>query len=156
MSKNRFVVPSTVKAELSEGDWIELKEWLTYGEQQRLASSALSRMTNAGADAGIDLDFEKHSLMRMETWVVDWSFVGPNGKPVEITRRAISALQAWIASDHVAFIGWLMPLAFWHSCASLTVLTSQATDCVSRFCVKLISFSRVGPIPTVKSLDHGN
>jgi hypothetical protein len=99
MSRNRFVVPSTVKVDLSEGDWIELKERLTYGEQQRLASSALSRMTNAGADAGIDLDFEKHSLMRMETWVVDWSFVGPNGKPVEITRRAISALDPDTAAE---------------------------------------------------------
>ena len=98
MSRNRFVVPSTVRVDLSDGDWIEIKERLTYGEQQRLSSSALTRMIS-GEDAGIELDFEKHSLMRMETWLVDWSFVGPNGKPVGITRRAISALDPDTAAE---------------------------------------------------------
>ena len=101
MSKNRFVVPNTVRVELSEGDWIELKDRLTYGEQQRLASAALTRMSNAGAgeDAGIDLDFEKHSLMRMQTWLVDWSFLGANGKPVSVTRAAIAALDPDTAAE---------------------------------------------------------
>jgi len=99
MARNRFVVPNTVRVELSDGDWVELKDRLTYGEQQRLASSALTRMTNAGADAGIELDFEKHSLMRMETWLVDWSFVGLNGKPVSITRAAIAALDPDTAAE---------------------------------------------------------
>ena len=100
MARNRFVVPNTVRVELSDGDWVELKDRLTYGEQQRLASSALTRMTNSGgADAGIELDFEKHSLMRMETWLVDWSFVGLNGKPVSITRAAIAALDPDTAAE---------------------------------------------------------
>lgn len=100
MARNRFVVPNTVRVELSDGDWVELKDRLTYGEQQRLASSALTRMTNSGgADAGIELDFEKHSLMRMETWLVDWSFVGLNGKPVSITRAAIAALDPETAAE---------------------------------------------------------
>ena len=100
MARNRFVVPNTVRVELSDGDWVELKDRLTYGEQQRLASSALTRMTNSGgADAGIELDFENHSLMRMETWLVDWSFVGLNGKPVSITRAAIAALDPDTAAE---------------------------------------------------------
>ena len=99
MARNRFVIPNSVRVELTDGDWVELKERLTYGEQQRLASSALTRMTNAGPDAGIDLDFEKHSLMRMETWLVDWSFLGANGKPVTISRSAISALDPDTAAE---------------------------------------------------------
>jgi len=100
MARNRFVVPNTVRVELTDGDWVELKDRLTYGEQQRLASSALTRMTNSGGeDAGIELDFEKHSLMRMETWLVDWSFVGLNGKPVSITRAAIAALDPETAAE---------------------------------------------------------
>ena len=51
MGKNRFVTPDTARVELSDGDWIEIKERLTYGEQQRLAGGALTRMSGSGDGA---------------------------------------------------------------------------------------------------------
>jgi hypothetical protein len=99
MGKNRFVVPDTARVELSDGDWIEIKERLTYGEQQRLAGGALTRMSGTGDGAAIDLDFERYNLLRMETWLVDWSFVGANGKPVKLSRAAIAALDPDTAAE---------------------------------------------------------
>lgn len=99
MSRNRFVLPNTVRAELSDGDWVEIKERLTYGEQQRLAGGALTKMSGAAGEASIDLDFERYNLLRMETWLVDWSFVGANGKPVKISRAAIAALDTDTAAE---------------------------------------------------------
>lgn len=99
MGKNRFVTPDTARVELSDGDWIEIKERLTYGEQQRLAGGALTRMSGTGYGAAIDLDFERYNLLRMETWLVDWSFVGANGKPVKLSRAAIAALDPETAAE---------------------------------------------------------
>jgi len=90
----------TVRKELSDGDWIEIKERLTYGEQQRLAGGALTRMTSTGnTDAGIDLDFERYNLLRMATWLVDWSFVDARDKPVRINQAAIAALDPDTAEE---------------------------------------------------------
>jgi len=88
-----------VRVDLSDGDWVELKERLTYGESQRLAGGALTRMTGGGDTAAIDLDFERYNLLRMETWLVDWSFVGANGKPVKLTKAAITSLDTDTAAE---------------------------------------------------------
>ena len=42
MAKFRFIKPDTTRLQLSEGDWIEVKKILTYGEQQRLSGAALT------------------------------------------------------------------------------------------------------------------
>jgi len=91
VSRNRFVVPETVTLELSDGDWIEVKERLTYGEQQRLAGGALRpKLTDGEID--ISLDLETHSILRLSTWIVDWSFCDAKGKQVEVSRDAITSL----------------------------------------------------------------
>ena len=92
MSRNRFVLPETVRLELSEGDWIEVKKRLTYGEQQRLAGGALRpKLTDGEID--ISLDLETHSILRLSTWIVDWSFCDVKGKQVEVDRDAIASLE---------------------------------------------------------------
>ena len=100
MARNRFVVPNTVRIELSEDDWIEIKERLTYGEQKRLETGAMGKMTSGGAsEAGISLDFERYNLQRLHTWLVAWSFVDENGKRVKITIDSLSALDQESAQE---------------------------------------------------------
>ena len=100
MARNRFVVPNTVRVEISDGDWIEIKERLTYGEQKRLETGAMGKMTASGAtDPGISLDFERYNLMRLYTWLVAWSFVDENGKRVKISLDAIAALDTETAQE---------------------------------------------------------
>ena len=99
MSKYRFVDPNTVRLDLSDGDWIEIKEQLTYGEQQRLAGGAMTRMVGgpvAGgevADAAVEMDLEKYQLLRLRTWLVDWSFRDRQGKAVRINAASLSSLH---------------------------------------------------------------
>ena len=100
MARNRFVVPDVIRKELTDGDWIEIKERLTYGEQKRLETGAMGKMTgSATAEAGISLDFERYNLMRLYTWLVAWSFVDDNGKRVKITVDSISALDPDTAQE---------------------------------------------------------
>jgi hypothetical protein len=94
MARSRFVLPNTIRLDLSEGDWIEVKERLTYGEQQRLAGGAMARATGMGSESvGVDLDFERYNLLRVTTWLVDWSFVDPKDKQVPVSREAVAALD---------------------------------------------------------------
>jgi len=100
MARNRFVVPNTIRKEISEGDWVEIKEELTYGEQKRLETGAMGKMTASGStDPGISLDFERYNLMRLYTWLVAWSFVDGAGKRVKITLDAIAALDTETAQE---------------------------------------------------------
>ena len=92
MSRNRFVLPETVRLELSDGDWIEAKKRLTYGEQQRLAGGAL-RPKLIDGEIDISLDLETHSILRLSTWIIDWSFCDGKGKQVEVSGDAIASLD---------------------------------------------------------------
>ena len=100
MSKYRFVEPDIVRLELSEGDWIEVKKELTYGEQQRLSNAAMTRFQEAGsATPRVELDFERYQIVRLKTWLVAWSFRDLAGKPVEITANSLSALHPDAAAE---------------------------------------------------------
>jgi len=93
-------VPNTVRVDISDGDWVEIKEKLTYGEQKRLETGAMGKMTASSAtDPGISLDFERYNLMRLYTWLVAWSFVDEGGKRVKISLDAIAALDTETAQE---------------------------------------------------------
>lgn len=83
---------STVRLELSDGDWIEIKERLSYGEQQRLAGAALGKMT-PGADAEIGLNWAMYNIERLSLWIVDWSFNLADGKDAPLNKQTIAALD---------------------------------------------------------------
>jgi hypothetical protein len=86
--------------DLSDGDWIEIKERLTYGEERRLAGGAMHRVSGTDEkNAGVDLDFELFSLRKMETWLADWSFIGKNGKQIPVSRSAIATLDSATARE---------------------------------------------------------
>ena len=95
MGRNRFVAPLTVRLDLSDGDWIEVKERLTYGEQQRISSSGVKYRD---AD-GLVLDLEKSGVTRLLTWIADWSFVGPDDKQRPVTKEAIWELDPGTARE---------------------------------------------------------
>lgn len=104
MPRDAFVDPNTIVLNLTEGDWIEVKERLTYGEQQRLASASLTSVQikagrSADADTEINLDMQRHAIERIRTWVVDWSFRDKNGKQVKITQKTIENLKPDIADE---------------------------------------------------------
>ena len=111
MSRNRFVEPEVVRLELTEGDWVEVKKELTYGEEQRLAGAAMTSMniqsdsdraktrTEDGEGVRVNLENERYAILRLYTWLVDWSFENAVGKRVKVSREAIANLGADTAHE---------------------------------------------------------
>ena len=79
----RFVTAESVRLDLSDGDWIEVKEQLSYGDMQTVASKARG-------------DFTAGSLYFVAAALLDWSLVGADGKHVNIESDAakLAALKA--------------------------------------------------------------
>lgn len=103
MSKAWFVVPSVARYDLDGGQWVEIKEELSYGEQKRMENGGLAGMSGLveGDSSGsrIDLDMANYEMERLLIWIVDWSATDAKGKSVEITRSAIEALDPDIAEE---------------------------------------------------------
>ena len=103
MPRNRFVIPETVRLDLSEGDWVEVKSRLSYGEQQRLAGGALrtrrSLVGTGNEDFELSVDMEAYDVLRLSTWIADWSFCNSAGKQVPVSPEAIAALDPDTAAE---------------------------------------------------------
>ena len=88
----RFVKPETVRLTLPDGNWLDVKKELTVAEDMRLNSAGFTRMSGAGGNRGIDIDWLEMGLAKVETYVVDWSAKNDSGKDVPITRATIENL----------------------------------------------------------------
>lgn len=96
MGRNRFVKPKTVRLELSDGDWIEIKDELNVGEFRDAAGAGLSRAVASETKEG-DLEyiteFGEFAIKRAAIYLVDWSFVDADGDEVELTFDAVRQLD---------------------------------------------------------------
>ncbi len=89
----RFVSPETVRIELKDGDWIEIKKELTVADDHgfRIAGmTATVNQTTGRPDIGVDLTAV--SRARVMTYLVDWSAKHPDGKDVALTESAVMSL----------------------------------------------------------------
>jgi len=95
-----FVEPGVVRLDIGDGDWIEIKRELTYGEQQELAGLALrldkTTLTD-GAAPSLAMDWAAHALAKLATWIVDWSFTDKDGQPVKVTAESVRRLRPSLA-----------------------------------------------------------
>lgn len=101
MGRNRFVTPETVRLDLTDGDWIEVKRDLTFAEREQITAAAFSPSV-AGPEIGINWATAK--IKRMLVWLVDWSFVDARGKSVAITQDSLGALDGETADEIEAAI----------------------------------------------------
>lgn len=101
MARNRFVVPGTVRLDISDGDWIEVRERLDFGETQALTAAMLSQTgTLTGGEAPtVTLDMAGYKVERMAVYVVEWSFRDANDRPVEVSRATIKSLDVDTANE---------------------------------------------------------
>lgn len=98
MPRYRFVDPTSGhKIDLSDGDWIVVKERLSYGEEIHLSNSSLTSVHfNPDQPTGhseVGLDMKRMLLLRIATWVTDWSFIDKRGNQTEVTMANIEALD---------------------------------------------------------------
>lgn len=89
MGRNRFVLPESVRLQLSDGDWVEVKKQLTVGEEKTLQACGIKRTLTAPPS----VDWPEYHIGRVAVWLTGWSFVGPDDKPVPLTVAAIRSLD---------------------------------------------------------------
>lgn len=116
MARSAFVAPVTkqifLPGDWSE-EWIEVKEKLSYGEEQRLASASLTSVQLAPGRTADDatqigLDMEKHAIERIALYVTEWSLKDHTGRVLPVTKQNIKNLDPSVAEmitsildDHV-------------------------------------------------------
>jgi len=79
----RFATTETVRLDLSDGEWIEVKAELSYGDLQGVASQTRG-------------DFTSSALNLVAAYLLDWSFRDAQDKPVviETDGAKLAALKA--------------------------------------------------------------
>jgi hypothetical protein len=88
--------------ELVDGEWIEFKDRLNYGETQRLASSGITGLKSDADDVEIKelgIDFEKFQIDKLFMWITDWSIKGPNNKTARLSKDTFRRLDPEIAQE---------------------------------------------------------
>jgi hypothetical protein len=99
MARNRFVSAETVRLELTDGDWIEVKRELSYGEQQELFLRDVQMTGLAGGERNVSVDLQLINIRDMAMWIVDWSFEDAKGKRVPVSIDSIKALATDAAEE---------------------------------------------------------
>ena len=104
MGRNRFVDPRTKRLELSDGDWIEVKERLTFGETEHMRAATIQKKFQLDELGAIDLraieiSIEQARISKLAEWLADWSFCDSADKPVPLSRQAIEALDPETANE---------------------------------------------------------
>jgi hypothetical protein len=97
VSRQWFVKPDTVKLELEDDEWIEVKKELNYGEQSKLI---VDSQVKVGMDGIGEVNPMNTAIPGIMAYVVDWS-VEVDGKRQEITREVLEAMPF----DYVLEIG---------------------------------------------------
>lgn len=89
-----FVSPNQTTIPLGDRHFIVVKNELTYGERERLNGAFMSSARgSSGADMEVGVNYERWAVERIFIWLVAWSFVDKEKRPVELTREAIRALS---------------------------------------------------------------
>ena len=79
MGRPRGVRHDTVRLDLSDGDWIEVRRVLTVGEERDLVSLAVRGYR---PDGTADLDTKMLSFLGAATYITAWSLMGVDGMPI--------------------------------------------------------------------------
>jgi hypothetical protein len=82
MGRCRFVQPESLRLELSEGDWIEIKRRLSIGEKKRAEVAVVSEFRGNGRmTPNYDAMGGKAQVM---AYLLEWSLKDASDKPVAI------------------------------------------------------------------------
>jgi hypothetical protein len=88
--RSRFVQPDIVRLPLSDNDWIDIKKELNTGEQRRVFSDFV-KTARTGEEWTVDP--EKVGMTKVLAYLLAWSFVDADGKPVDVSEGAIKSLN---------------------------------------------------------------
>ena len=87
---SRIRQPEIVRLEISEGDWIEVRKYLTAGEVRRMHA----RMMHALPDGKMEIDRLLVRLAKTTAYLLDWSITDANDRPVIIRDQSDETVAA--------------------------------------------------------------
>jgi len=90
MGRLRFVQPEVVRLPLSDNDFIDIKKELTAGEQ-RLIFTSLVKQMSFGEKA--ILEPRMVGMTKILAYLVAWSFLDSEGRPVPVSESAVNNLD---------------------------------------------------------------
>jgi len=88
--KCRFVKPEIVRLELSDGDWLEVKKRLSIGEERASFQQISGSINNEG---WIRPNVEMVGIAEVLAYLVDWSLIDANDKPVKVSKDALLSMD---------------------------------------------------------------
>jgi len=92
---SRVVVPKTVRLQISQGDWLLVKERLNAGE----ARAQFKRIVESNeAGKAPKLDSTEVGMSRVLAYLLDWSLTDPKGSPILIRDQPESTVKAALNS----------------------------------------------------------
>jgi hypothetical protein len=90
MPRCRVVQPDVVKLPLSEGDWLEVKKQLNFGDHTRAAIKLYGRTL---ADGSREPDIETLGMSMEMAYIVAWSFRDADDKPIPVSFSALESFD---------------------------------------------------------------
>lgn len=127
--------PETVKLEMSHGDWLLVKKYLTAGEQRTMFARMLREETDR-------INPIKVGVSRIQAYLLDWSFEDADGKPLNIRDQPENVLASALdVIDAEAFVEVLQVID-----AHITAMTEQREK------EKASPFGETGTSPTSPSV----
>lgn len=106
----------TIRIDLGDGLWIDLKKELSYGDQQKLTSNYMVIKTVSDIDKinnlqSTEFDLEKGNIALLITYICAWNFTDKDGSTAPIDEKHIRMLKAEIATKILEAIRTKSPLA---------------------------------------------
>jgi hypothetical protein len=107
---SKFVKTGTHRLTLADGSWVDVRAQLGIGAQKRLESSLFggvrgaTEMMNAGREVTVKevemrMDLSGSFMLRLELYIVDWSFCDDDDKRVPVTKDNIAILEPQVAEE---------------------------------------------------------
>jgi hypothetical protein len=98
MPRCRVVTPQTVRLALTEDDWVDVKAELNYGDAVKARAILVKDIR---ADGRVTPDFQLVEIAQTLAYLVAWSFVDAQGRPIPIETEA-QKLSAVFALDEAS------------------------------------------------------
>lgn len=96
MGRNRFVPRKTKRIEISDGDWLDIKEQLNIGEQLDVEGAGIEISQQPG-DREATYRMSRPgdaAITRVAVWLAGWSLCDILGNKVVLSRDAVGRLDA--------------------------------------------------------------
>ncbi len=90
MPRSRFVTPEVVRLPLSDHEWVDIKKRLNTGEQRAIFARMARDITPGDK---IALKPEEVGKAKIAEYLLGWSFVDDDGRPVPVAAAQIDNLD---------------------------------------------------------------